>query len=97
MADADKPAVPAKAKPTADLVGGAKVTEVEIAPVVPEGPEDGIEVITTAPGTFNANGIVKVGTKARVALDKFSAAWMKPATKEAAARLKKHLEADAED
>ena len=67
-----------------DMQGGGVVETVTVE--VPEGTpaHDGIEVITTAPGTLSAAGIIPVGTKMQIEGAKYSARWMAPATAKAA-------------
>ncbi len=87
--DEDLP--PGMVDATPKVIGGAVVKDVPIIPVAPEVPESDqtVNVVTYAPGTLSAAGIVAVGTKATVNISAYSVNWMRPASKEDAAKLKK--------
>lgn len=81
--EAEKAAhVNAPAEEPKEMTGGAVVTKVEIEPVAADAP-DGFAVITTAPGTLGAQGVVPVGTRVLVTKQQFSKAWMQPENSEA--------------
>jgi hypothetical protein len=86
----EKPVQPiSEASAPAKLQGGAKVSTQKPASAVPEGPEDGFEVVSTALGTRGSGGIVPVGTRFKISDEAYSPAWMKPVFKKDEARAAK--------
>lgn len=74
-----------------DMSGGATSEPVQVEVNQPkETDEDTIPIITTDVGSFGMLGLVEVGTPSKVTLTAFSYKWMKPATKDAAAKLNKY-------
>ncbi|MGL6210517.1 MAG: hypothetical protein ACRC14_11885 [Paracoccaceae bacterium] len=65
-----------------DVTGGVTQSEVEVEPIVPEVADapDTVKVVTTAKGTLGIGGIVPIGTEATIAIQAFSATWMRPKT-----------------
>jgi len=55
-----------------------------------------IDIVTTALGTFGAEGIAPVGTKRPIHYTAFAETWMKPASLQASQRLKKLQKRDSE-
>jgi hypothetical protein len=55
-----------------------------------------IDIVTTAPGTFGAEGIASVGTKRPIHYTAFAETWMKPANLVSQQRLKKLQKRDSE-
>ena len=76
--------------------GGAKTEQVKVEKNAPPPVENGIDIKTTASGTFSKRGLVPIGTKATVSADAYSEAWMKPATAAAAKKVEALLAARAE-
>lgn len=73
------------------MVGGAVVETAEVeAPETQDKATDAdMKIVTTAPGTLSARGIVPVGTKATIHPSSFSENWMRPENGAAAQKLKK--------
>lgn len=54
-----------------------------------------IDIVTTQIGAFGPEGLAPVGTRKMILPEDYSANWMRPATKAAAAKLAKHCGKDA--